>query len=660
MDFYFQGEWNNIDSINYSMLLFSFALRMWSWSLMPDMRAQVAALDREAPYDQANYINTYTISSTFQFSFYVNAFSSILTWLKLFKFLNFFPEMSIFTKTVSLSAQHLGVFFLVVLIVIIGSAQGFCLAFGADIEDFRNPFHATISVALYTVGKFNYDELVWSQRWFGPLLFWVYIFLVFFVMMSVFIAILSEGYEAAKAVIPATASGNIWEALQTVAVTNYRDSKHKASMSFRKVTGRNKVHDHWAAAGAKVRVGVKLHGALQASAAPEEDGKKQKKRAYTTKDANIATDSESDGEEHPSDVAYRNYLQSRKSEPTSAAKPGHIGRGIANLWMENSNESDVSRKASRSEPVRHERDDEEEHERDDEEQEEEEVQSEDEEKTGDGVVAPEVLERLEAVEDQVATLTTQHASASKKMTRLAKKMQQLGDEQAATLTSILQSLDSITAMAAQPAQETASATRSSPSGSSGHSHHRGHRGHHEHRHRSPASTGDAADNHDQARRTSPGRTASPTDTSSRISPVRTKVPSIRKQMAAAVSAASATSSLRKPSKKIPSLREQMAASAERSRSPVLQKKKVLSMREQMAASAERARAQSPFSSARAQPGTTKVMSMHEQMAAAAAAPAAPAGSTSAASALVPQKKKVVGMRAQMEAMAALQQAADQN
>ena len=29
-------------------------------------------------------------------------------------------------------------------------------------------------------------------------------------MMSVFIAILSEGYESAKRVIPATSSGNIW------------------------------------------------------------------------------------------------------------------------------------------------------------------------------------------------------------------------------------------------------------------------------------------------------------------------------------------------------------------------------------------------------------------------------------------------------------------
>lgn len=615
-EFYFQSEWNNIDSINYTMLLASFILRMWSWSLMPGVREQVATLDRDSPYDDANYINTYMISSTFQFSFYINSFSSILTWLKLFKFLNFFPEMSIFTKTVSLSAQHLGVFFFVVLVVVIGSAQGFCLAFGADIADFRNPFQAVISVALYTVGKFNYDELVFSQRWFGPLLFWVYIFLVFFVMMSVFIAILSEGYEAAKAVIPATASGNIWEELQTVAVINYRESKQRASVSLRKVTGRNKVQDRWAAAGSKVATGVKLNGAM---AAVVESVGKNTKRAYTTEDANILTDSESDGEAHDGDIAYRRYLRSIRSQPSTRAKSLQ-GRGMANLWMENSSGSDSHRQSSRSEPERHGSG----HETDqaDEEQEEQ-PQIADAE---DCVVVPEALERLHAVEDQVSTLTTQHASARKNMSQLTKTMKQMGNEQAATLTNILRSLESVAATSAQPAQETGFTARTNTSGSSGQDHHRTRQGDYEHRHHSPSSPVEAGDHHDQASRAGAGRRGTPTNTSSRISPVRTKVPNMRQQLAAVVSAASDTSASQKQTKKIPSMREQMAKSVERaarssmsSSSPPQHGKKVLVVREQMAASAERARSQSPLSSsARAQPEKMKVMSMRAQMEAIAA------------------------------------------
>ena len=163
--YYYQTEWNNLDSFNYFLLVGSFSCRLYSWGLMAGQVDSVKALSRDDPFADENYINFYTIALYFSASFYVNAFSAILTWIKLFKFLSFFPEMSIFTKTVSLSAQHLGVFFIVVLVVLIGSAQGFCLAFGTDIDGFRDPFVSVTTIALFTVGKFDYEQLIWSQRW---------------------------------------------------------------------------------------------------------------------------------------------------------------------------------------------------------------------------------------------------------------------------------------------------------------------------------------------------------------------------------------------------------------------------------------------------------------------------------------------------------------
>lgn len=297
--FYYQTEWNNLDSFNYFLLLCSFCARVYSWSLMGSQTELVEQLNREDPYADENYINFFDTALYFGISFYINSLSAILTWIKLFKFLSFFPQMSIFTKTVALSASHLGVFFIVVLVVLIGSAQGFCLAFGSDIDGFRDPFISVVTISLFTVGKFDYDQLIWSQRWLGPVLFWVYIFLVFFVMMSVFIAILSEGYEAAKASIPATSSGDIWEAVQTVAVTNMIDVRESTRMTFRKVTGKNKAQDRLITGINKVRAGVQIAGALSAfKEAEEEDhiGARQGGRArmVSNKDANIATDSDSD------------------------------------------------------------------------------------------------------------------------------------------------------------------------------------------------------------------------------------------------------------------------------------------------------------------------------------------------------------------------------
>ena len=170
----------------------------------------------------------------------------------------------------SLSASHLGVFFIVVIVVLIGSAQGFCLAFGADVDGFRDPFISVITISLFTVGKFDYDELIWSQRWLGPLLFWIYIFLVFFVMMSVFIAILSEGYEAAKSAIPATSTGDIWEAVQTVAVENYMEVRESTRMTLRRVTGAQTAQDKLVEGIHKVRSGVQIAGAIAAFQNPED------------------------------------------------------------------------------------------------------------------------------------------------------------------------------------------------------------------------------------------------------------------------------------------------------------------------------------------------------------------------------------------------------
>jgi hypothetical protein len=48
------------------------------------------------------------------------------------------------------------------------------------------------------VGDFDYNELTQSQPVMGPMMFWVYIFLVFFVLMSMFIAVIGEAFEDAK------------------------------------------------------------------------------------------------------------------------------------------------------------------------------------------------------------------------------------------------------------------------------------------------------------------------------------------------------------------------------------------------------------------------------------------------------------------------------
>lgn len=72
------------------------------------------------------------------------------------------------------------------------------MAFGLDIQEFRNIFVSISSLLRMVVGDFDYKALEGSQLVLGPVLFWVYIFLMIFVLLSMFIALISEAYDSIR------------------------------------------------------------------------------------------------------------------------------------------------------------------------------------------------------------------------------------------------------------------------------------------------------------------------------------------------------------------------------------------------------------------------------------------------------------------------------
>jgi hypothetical protein len=118
--------------------------------------------------------------------------------LKIFKFLDHKPEMSILQRTLDKAAGPLGWFMGSFVIVLLGSAQGFYMAFGLDLAAYRSTYHSIFSLLRMAVGDFDYAELENSHQILGPTMFFLYIVLVFFVLMSMFIALISEAYDAAR------------------------------------------------------------------------------------------------------------------------------------------------------------------------------------------------------------------------------------------------------------------------------------------------------------------------------------------------------------------------------------------------------------------------------------------------------------------------------
>ena len=198
--FYFGNHWNYIDVINYMIFLLAVYLRLSIYWAAPGVKEKVASLEITGPNE--TFLNMYFVAASMGVGHYIIAFNAVLTWVKLFKFLAFHPTIKVFNRTLSVASSTLSIFFFLFTIVVIGSAHGFMMAFGGDIEDFKSLPHATMTTLRMAVGDFDYDSMYLSQRFLGPVLFWVFIFLVYFVLISMFIALLSEAYMKARQITP--------------------------------------------------------------------------------------------------------------------------------------------------------------------------------------------------------------------------------------------------------------------------------------------------------------------------------------------------------------------------------------------------------------------------------------------------------------------------
>jgi len=122
-----------------------------------------------------------------------------LTWLSLYKFFSDFPSMAVFTKTFSRAGNDLMSFMLVYLVTYLAYAQLGVLIFGNELDGFRNVFHAIYTLFRIILGDFDFSGMQQTNRILGPIYFLTYVFCVFFLLLNMFLAIISDTYSEVKA-----------------------------------------------------------------------------------------------------------------------------------------------------------------------------------------------------------------------------------------------------------------------------------------------------------------------------------------------------------------------------------------------------------------------------------------------------------------------------
>merc|ERR1711865_1347972 len=129
---------------------------------------------------------------------YLNSFNGFLTWFKLFKYLGEIGSFSLLLNLLSAAFNNLAVFSVIFLVVNLGFMHSFCLAFGLSMKDFSDPYMTFFTLIRLAMGDFDFHELYKTNRLLGPVLFLLYCVLTFFILVNVFIAIISDAFEEAK------------------------------------------------------------------------------------------------------------------------------------------------------------------------------------------------------------------------------------------------------------------------------------------------------------------------------------------------------------------------------------------------------------------------------------------------------------------------------
>jgi len=128
----------------------------------------------------------------------VQAMNIFLSWFKLIQFLSIAPTFAVLNDTIARSAAGVGSFTMIFSVLLFGFAMSHGMVFGGRLEGFATLGATTFTLLRSLLGDFNFDDMQSGHSTMGPLFFVVFIVLCVFIVMNMFIAIISDAYSETK------------------------------------------------------------------------------------------------------------------------------------------------------------------------------------------------------------------------------------------------------------------------------------------------------------------------------------------------------------------------------------------------------------------------------------------------------------------------------
>jgi len=186
---YWVDGWNLLDwtiaGLSVAMILLRMYVFLQTSAIFEDIRTMRT---------EDEYVNLMPLMRQLQQVQNLNAVTALLLFLKVFKYLAVIPQMDILFATLRVAGLELLLFSLLFLIVVLGFAMSFYMAFGLDVHGYRTISNALLSLFQMVLGIFDYEELQASNRVLAPLLFSTFVVLVVLILMNIFLAILNDAF----------------------------------------------------------------------------------------------------------------------------------------------------------------------------------------------------------------------------------------------------------------------------------------------------------------------------------------------------------------------------------------------------------------------------------------------------------------------------------
>ncbi|ETW00266.1 hypothetical protein, variant [Aphanomyces invadans] len=144
------------------------------------------------------YLNFRTSMQYFWVGECVASVVCLLAWIKAFYYLSFVPQFAQLMKTISKASKEMFGLMLIFLVSLVGSAMAFNMAFGMRLHNYHTFWRSFLTLVQVIINKVELEALVETNQVLGPLFFCVFVVLMLFVILNMFIVIITDAYIDAQ------------------------------------------------------------------------------------------------------------------------------------------------------------------------------------------------------------------------------------------------------------------------------------------------------------------------------------------------------------------------------------------------------------------------------------------------------------------------------